>query len=221
MKHLKSALSVAVGVLFLAASAQAAVINFSSVSKGATDPTIGPVSFSAGAPAAFNDTYVDDSSNPGNNYLLSGYADGTGISPNTGDAFIGVTRTDATNFGSVQFNIGLINFLPPGSTLNLAAYNGSTFISSTSLLATDYISNGSWYTLTLDLSGTASGADKLFIFDSTDTGDIFAIDNFSYTNYVQQCTGPNCGGNVPEPSALLLLGLGLMGMVFASRRKSV
>ena len=113
MSKLKKVLPLAIGALFLAASAQATTIDFTGL-HGVTDPVVGPVSFWAGDPLVPNDTLVDDSVTPLNDYLMSGYADGTGNSPAAGyDTFIGVSKTGVA-FGSASFDIASEYSFPMG-----------------------------------------------------------------------------------------------------------
>lgn len=88
--------ALASGLTLLSTLAQAAsVVNitFSEVPLGTTDPTISGLAFSAGAPAAFEDTIVDDGASPANPYLLSG-VEGSGavdLPAFNNTAFIGVS----------------------------------------------------------------------------------------------------------------------------------
>jgi len=81
------------------------------------------------------------------------------------------------------------------------------------------VSNNNFVNLGLSLT---NGFDTLFIYDDLNSfglGEAFHIDNFVYTEYQPPCTGPNCNP-VPEPSALLLLGIGMAGFAFVRKHKS-
>jgi len=90
------------------------------------------------------------------------------------------------------------------------------------------VSDSTYQNLALTIAG---GFDGLRIFDdlnASSLGEPFHIDNFVYSDYQTPppppplpCTGPACNNAVPEPSALLLLGAGLVGMVYSKRRKGV
>jgi hypothetical protein len=220
MKALKKVMPAVIGALFLATGAQAATIDFTGL-NGTTDPIIGDVSFWAGDPTLLHDTFVADFVTPGNDYLMSGLADGTGMSPASGyDTFIGVSRTAADLFGSVSFDIASDYIIPTSTTLLVEAYLAGTLVGSDSVVV--LLGDSSYHTLALNISG---GFDSLRIFDDINTsalGEAFHIDNFNYTNHVPPCTGPGCNPNpTPEPSVLLLLGAGLAGLVYSKRRKSV
>ena len=226
MSKLKKVLPLAIGALFLAASAQATTIDFTGL-HGVTDPVVGPVSFWAGDPLVPNDTLVDDSVTPLNDYLMSGYADGTGNSPAAGyDTFIGVSKTGVA-FGSASFDIASeYSFTMGGgnTTLWVEAYLAGALVGSDSVV----VSDSTYQNLALTIAG---GFDGLRIFDdlnASSLGEPFHIDNFVYSDYQTPppppplpCTGPACNNAVPEPSALLLLGAGLVGMVYSKRRKGV
>ncbi len=219
MKQLKKTALIATGALFLAASANATVINFSEVPLLSSDPTIGSVSFWAGDPISFNDTYTDDAWTPTNPYLGSGRADGTGGSPAAGgtyDTFIGVSK-GGTAFGAVSFDIASEFILPPNTTLWVEAYLSGSLVGTSSVVA----ATTSYNTLALTIAG---GFDKLYIFDTVVNGfgQTFHIDNFDYTEYQQPGGGGNPGGGtVPEPASLLLLGAGLAGLAYSRRRQTV
>lgn len=216
MKKFKKALAIGVGCMALAASAQAVVIDFTGL-EGMTDPVVGSVSFWAGDPTVFNDTYVDDALTPSNPYLLSGYDDGTGNSPGVYDAFIGVSKSGIL-FGSVSFDIASQYNFPSSAdatTLWVRAFLAVLEVGSASL----GVSDTSYQSLGLSAAG---GFDRLYIYDdlnSNDLGEAFQIDNFIYTEY--QAPNPDPDPNpAPEPSMLLLLGAGLAGMGLSKRRKS-
>jgi len=213
MKKSKKLIPAAIGALFLAAGAQAAVIDFSEVPLLTTDPIIGGVSFWAGDPAAFNDTYTDDYWTAPNPYLASGHADGYLGRPSTGySTFIGVSRTTMDLFDSVSFDIASEFNLPnPGhnTTLLVQAYFAGSFVGSASV----DVSDSSYHTLALASIGIF---DSLRISDDVNSfgeSEDFHIDNFVYTNYQ--------ANPAPEPAMLLLLGAGLAGMAFTKRRKPV
>jgi hypothetical protein len=219
MKNMKSVLSASMGTLFLAASAQATVIDFglpTDLIYNTTDPVIGSVSFWAGDPNQVNDTFVDDGL-LGDNYLLSGVADGYLGRPTTGyDTFIGVSKT-GIQFGTASFKIASFENYPnlgDQTTLLVEAYLGNTLLGTTSL----GVSDNDYHTINL---GYVGGFDSLRIYDdlnSFDIGASFRIDDFTYADYV--APAPGGGGSVPEPSVVWLLGAGLMGLMLGKRRQA-
>lgn len=205
MKALKKSLPSVLAALFFAAGAQAATINFSEVSVGTTNPTIGGITFTAGTDdlsdpnnPIFNTAITDDSINPGNPYLLNGYADGTNGTPAGGDSYIGIS---GMKFGVVQFLLDVINLLP-NNAITVEAYLNNVLVN------TDSLGADSTYSLQL-----VNGFDELRLVDGA--GGSFSIDDFTYREWVEPNPNP-----MPEPSVIGLLGLGLLGLVYARRRQA-
>lgn len=216
MKALNQWMPLAFAGLLAASSAQAVTIDFTGL-DGTTDPTVSQVSFWAGDPGAFLDTIVFDAS--GNEVLLSGLLDGTDPrGPSSGyDTFIGASKS-GTIFGSVSFDISSDYNFPSfndNTVLHVEAYKNGVLAASLS----QGVSNNNFVNLALSLT---NGFDTLFIYDDLNSfglGEAFRIDNFVYTEYKPTCTGPNCN-QVPEPAALLLLGIGMAGLAFARKHTS-
>lgn len=60
--------------------------------------------------------------------------------------------------------------------------------------------------------GAAEEFDSIRFRTTAGTGDVFAFDNMTIGTAEQVCTGPECGGSVPVPGTLALLGLGALGV---------
>jgi hypothetical protein len=211
MKALKKWMPLAFAGLLAASSAQAVVIDFNG-SAAARDPDFGEVSFWAGDPSLDEDTIVvEDVFDPSNQVLTNG------IWPSLSEStFIGVTKS-GTAFGSVSFKIRRVyNLVTPTDFSVKAFLSGAEVITASATASSDGF---------IDLALSQVGAfDTLHIYDDLNTnaiGEYFDIDDFVYTEYQPPCTGPNCNPtSVPEPSALLLLGIGMAGFAFARKYKS-
>lgn len=217
MKKLKLFAAALSLVALGAAAAHAITFQEPGITAGiTTDPVIGGVSFWAGDPTVLNDTIVDDAITPGNNYLLNGKADGTGMSPAIGyDTFIGVSAPAGQKFGTISLDIASdYNFPDPqaNTILLIQGLLGGSLVEFTSLA----VSDTNYHALSLNF---ASGADTLYISDNLNSfglSEPFYIDNFEYTRF----DGGGGLEQVPEPSTLLLLGAGLAGAAHWRRRKS-
>lgn len=181
-------------------------LTFEEVPVGTTDPTIDGVSFWAGDPGASNDAIVEDFWSPGDQYLLSGYDDGTGSSPGLYDTFIGVSS--GTLLGTVTLDVLSELVLPGGTTLVLQGRLGGLDVESISLAVTDSL----YHNLSLTFS---SGADTLYLYDDLNEfgfGEEFHINDFTSTAYTQPPSG------VPEPSTFMLLASGLAGSWYLRKK---
>jgi len=207
-------LGIITGLALMAATqAGAALINFSEAPIGATDPTIGAVSFRAGSGAAQNDTIVGDDWTPGNNYLYSGIDDGTNGTPGSSNNFLAARlNTPGLRFSTISFDITFESPMPIGYSGSFAAYffnSGSGIPSPTFTLAENEtrhitVANGSSVNDDFGVMGLIDPVSQNALF--------FHIDNFSYD------TARVPSNTVPVPTSALLLGCGLV-VALASRKK--
>lgn len=212
MKALKKWMPLAFAGLLAASSAQAVVIDFNG-STGARDPVFfGEVSFWAGDTSLDEDTIVVEDVNDPSNLVLT-----NGIWPSLSEStFIGVTKS-GTQFESVSFKIRRVFDLVTPTDFSVEAFRLGNSVGTASATA----SSDAFITLALSQIGAF---DTIHIYDDLNPnaiGEYFDIDDFIYTEYQPPCTGPNCNPtSVPEPSALLLLGIGMAGFAFARKYKS-
>jgi len=223
MKKLMMSLVSAAFVLLSFSSVMATTITFNEALVGDFDPTIGAVSFFAGDGLAFNDTYVTDSWTPTNNYLLSGKNDGT--NPNVATwwqtDFIGAAlNLSDSRFDTITFDIAIEEILPGNSNSIVYGFVNSAGSGFGGVKLFSWDENHSYRNYqTLTIANTAD-YDYFSIFsynlsqlDNVETG-AFHIDNFTYT------TKPIDGTPaVPEPSTIILLGLGLAGCAVWRKRR--
>lgn len=204
MKKVTKLISAALVSLALAASAHAATVTFDEVPVYTSNPTINGVSFWAGDPSSFHDTYVDNQWSSTSNYLASGVYDGN--TAGLYDTMIGVTLASHTQ--SIFFNILSEKGLPDETTFTVLAFLGDALKGSTTLTVQD----NNYHGIALN-AGT--DIDKLIIYDDMNSfgyGEAFHIDDFGFR------TAP-APDTVPEPSTMLLFGSGLAAAMLWKRKK--
>ncbi len=208
-----------VAVFFTAmGSVKANPITFSEVPLFSTDPSISGVKFFAGDPTFFSDTFVDDLAVPGDPYLLSGFDDDP-ASPTGGfvyDTFIGATSLGGFLADTVvTFDIAA-DILPIDPTkFNVAAVSGGAIVATAD---TGAVTDAAYHSLSV--SHTAA-FDSVWIWGEPGIfgfAEFFRIDNFGWE--VPDDGGGPGGDPIPEPTTVLLLGIGIGGLgLTALRRK--
>lgn len=221
-KLTRLAAATALALLVLMGQATAATITFNEVAQGSVDPTIGNVSFFSGDGTALNDTYVDDFWTPGNNYLMSGFNDGT--NPNGANHwqtyFIGATLNQpGYRFNTISFDVVAESVLPGKRNNILFAFinsNGAGLGSN--VYFDEFDTNFKNVSLSNSLDYDYFG---IFSWNSLNESDVdagyFDIDNFTYTTKLIDQGNPQ--DVVPEPSTVALLGMGLAGFAIWRRNR--
>ncbi|MBL3589026.1 MAG: PEP-CTERM sorting domain-containing protein [gamma proteobacterium endosymbiont of Lamellibrachia anaximandri] len=205
-----TALALAGAALLVWGSAASAMpIDFLGL-DGTPDPLVEGYQFSAGDFTSWADTFVTTDFGDPNEFLLSGADtyDIMGTGPDK--SFINIDAPGVlggTNFDTtISLDAMFDSPLPSASTLVMQALLGGTVVGSDSLIQSGTVFEAMSITL-VDIA-----FDTVWLFDEAAVGDAFRIDNFNVA------VVDNGGGQVPEPSALLLMLAGLAGLGMAKRR---
>jgi outer membrane autotransporter protein len=180
-------------IALVCAGAQAAVVfkvDFSEVALFTTDPTIQGIAFSAGDPASFEDTFVDDSATPTDPYLVAGLEGSGGIDLPAYNAtsFVHAAMPGAQGGGgsaaTVEVDAAFLFPLPSGETLRMEALLGGSVQGATEVTT----STSAVERLVLALGSLSF--DSLMFYVPADFGGVFRIDNL----IIDILGGPPSGG---------------------------